>query len=359
MTRPVLSSVVLAVLAATVPSAPAGRAADPASRPGVRIEATDRQTVTATITYEARAADVAVTRWTAFLPEPPELPSQVRVRVTADPPGVVVTERSPLARPVRFIDVPVRDPRLGGRLMLKLQVEATLRTRRLVPLGPQARPPAVPPLPAAEKTAYLAPDPHADYDAPAFRDWLTARRLKRVKGETAPELAARVLDVLRSDFTYAYDPGADRRASRVCGRTTADCGGLSVLVVSVMRANGIPARLLVGRTALPPQPGSRPGSLEYDRPHARAEFFVPGVGWVPVDPVVALAEPSRPATDFVGYDPGDLLVLHVGTDLQLPFPDQVRPAGLLQLAPSVWAFGRGKGTISLAPASWDLTATPR
>jgi len=325
-----------------------------AQAPTHRIETTDHQTLTATITYGVQVGDFTVTRWSVFLPEPPELPSQTVRKVAADPTGKVVADASPLARPVRFIDLPVRDARPGAKLPLKLEVEATLRSRKLVPLEPGEKVPVVPALSAAEKKAYLAAGPRADFETPAFRDWLDAKRLRLVKRETAIDLAARILDVIRTDFTYAYDPKADRRASAVCGRKVADCGDMSLMFVAAMRANGIPARLLVGRTAMPPKPGSAPGSLEYDRPHARTEFHVPGVGWVPVDPAYANTETNRPVDEFVGHDPGDLLVLHVESDLKLPFPDQVRTADLLQLAPAVWVQGNGKAGLTFAPAGWDV-----
>jgi transglutaminase-like putative cysteine protease len=333
-----------------------GAAQSPA--PTHRIDAVDHQAVVATITYEVRAGDFTVTRWTAFLPEPPELPSQTGLKVRTEPVGKVVLDRSPLARPVRLIDQPVRDPKSGAKLALKLEVEATLRSRKLVPLKPGEKAPAVPALSAAEQKAYLATDGRADHESKAFRDWLDAKRLRLVKRETPIELAARILDVIRTDYQYAYEPAADRRASVVCGRKASDCGGMSLLFVAAMRANGVPARLLVGRTALPPKPGSTPGTLDYDRPHARAEFHVPGVGWVPVDPAYANLDTARPVADFVGHDPGDLLVLHLESDLKLPFPDQTRSADLLQLAPAVWVHGKGKTELTFAPAGWDLKATP-
>ena len=50
-----------------------------------RIEYADNQTIQASIGYEIRTVNFMVTRWTAFLPEPPELPSQVKVKTFAEP----------------------------------------------------------------------------------------------------------------------------------------------------------------------------------------------------------------------------------------------------------------------------------
>ncbi len=339
MIRPLLA--VLAVLL--------GDALAAAQAPTHRIVATNHQTVNATITYEVYATRFAVTRWMVFLPVPPELPSQTRVKATTEPVGKLAADRSPLARPVRFIDVPVPDPTPGARLRLRLEIEATLRSRKLVPLEPGEVPPAVPALTAAEAKFYLAADKRADYEAKPFRDWLDARKLRLAKGGSSIDLAGRILAVLRSDFEYGYDPAADRRASVVCGRKVADCGGMSYLFIATMRANGIPARLLVGRTAQPPKPGTSPGDLDFDRPHARPEFHVPGLGWVPADPTYANTNTGKPVGDFVGTDPGDLLVLHVEADLRLPYPDQVRTGELLQLGPGLWVHGKGKFDVAAAP----------
>jgi len=52
-----------------------------AQQPKFKIEAIDRQTVSATITYELTTTKFAVDRWMIFLPEPPELPSQGDAKV--------------------------------------------------------------------------------------------------------------------------------------------------------------------------------------------------------------------------------------------------------------------------------------
>jgi hypothetical protein len=346
--RHLLAVVALAVLAT----------AAPAQSPTHKIEYTDKQTVNATITYEIKATNFVVTRWIAFLPEPPVLPSQPRVKTTSRPAGKVVTEKSPLARPVRKIEVPVARPEPGSILTLRLDVEATLRSRRLVPLEPGEKPPAVKALTSAEKKNYLAAGGRTDFEAPAFREWLDAKKLQLGKGESPVDYAARVLAVLRADYEYSYDRHADRRASVVCGRAATDCGGLSCLFVAAMRANGVPARVLVGRNTEPRKPGSMPADVEYDRPHARVEFYLAGVGWVPVDPTYANRDRRKSVAEFVGYDPADLLVLHVETDLELPFPDQVRTADLLQLSAPFWADGRGKFDAAFGPSGWEVKTAP-
>jgi hypothetical protein len=329
-----------------------------AQAPLQKIEAADHQAVAATITYEIRTSDFTVTRWTAFLPEPPELPSQAKVKVAADPPGRLVSEKSPLARKVRMIDLPVAKPVPGAKLKLKLDVKATLRTRKLVPLAAGEKPSAVPALTPAEKKFYLAPSSQIDFDRADFGEWLDAKKLRREKAEPPLAYAARVLEVIRADYAYTFDPKQDKRAAAVCGAKATDCGGMSYVFAGAMRAADVPTRILVGRLAKPRMPDRSPMNLDHDQPHVRAEIHVAGLGWVPVDVAYANGDKGKPVAEFLGHDPGDLLVLHVDLDLKLPYPDRERTAVTLQVAPSYWTMGRGTFDGSYGPSGWALTVTP-
>jgi transglutaminase-like putative cysteine protease len=329
-----------------------------AQQPTHRIEATDRQKVSATITYELKTKTFAVSKWMLFLPEPPELPSQGVAKVTTAPVGKVVVDKSPIERKVRYIEVRVTDPVPGGGLVMTLEVEAVLRSRRLVELAGDEKPPVVAPLTDAERKYYLSATTHVDHGAKEVREWLDAKKLHPTRGEALIEFAARVMEVIRSDYRYNFDTTEEKRASVVCRARTTDCGGMSYLFVAALRANDIPARVLVGRQALPRKPDSAPTDTGHDRPHMRAEFFVAGVGWVPVDPALAHAFRNRPVSAFVGHDPGDVLVLHVDVDLQLPFPEKVRECQLLQLGPAYWTLGRGTFDGSFGPTGWDVKTSP-
>src|ERR1700684_2426242 len=90
-----------------------------AQAPKYKIQATDYQTVTATISYEIRTTKFAVDHWLVFMADPPELPSQSLLKSTCDPEAKIVTEKSLLARNVRFIDLTVEKPEPGSKLSLK------------------------------------------------------------------------------------------------------------------------------------------------------------------------------------------------------------------------------------------------
>ncbi|MCI0700289.1 MAG: transglutaminase family protein [Planctomycetia bacterium] len=329
-----------------------------AQQPAYKIESTDSQVVNATITYEIQTKNFAVSRWMIFLPEPPELPSQPKLKVIGNPAGKVVNEKSPLGRKVRFIDISVAKPAPGAKMPMKLEIESTLRARKLVELKPGEKPPVVPALTVREMRYYLSPTPRADFNAKAFQDWLDAKKLRRNKGENPLELAARVLNVLRADYKYHYDPNEDKRASVACKTNRTDCGGMTFVFVAAMRANDIPARALVGRFAKPRKPRSTASDPGFDQPHIRAELFLAEIGWVPVEPAFANAQRRRPVRDFIGNDSGDLLVLHIDTDLVLPFPDKNREVDLLQIGPYYWVTGNGKFDGAVGPNGWEVKTTP-
>src|SRR5207244_13017163 len=105
--------------------------------------------------------------------------------------------------------------------------------------------------------------------------------------------------------------GLDGRASPVCRAGTTDCGGLSVLFVTILRGNDIPARTLVGRWAQSSKAKDIVGDSPYYQTHVKAEFFAEGIGWVPADPASALSEKQGDRMRCLGRDPGNFLTMPV------------------------------------------------
>lgn len=60
-----------------------------------------------------------------------------------------------------------------------------------------------------------------------------------------------------------------------------NCNDIHALFISLARSLGIPARLILGQALEPPPPGEE--ACEACGYHCWAEFFAPGLGWVPVD----------------------------------------------------------------------------
>ena len=83
---------------------------------------------------------------------------------------------------------------------------------------------------------------------------------------------------LVSNYQYEY-PVRDRVASEMLRVKRGDCGQFSNLFVALCRSKGIPARAVVGTFV----------NEARMRPHVWAEFWIDGIGWIPVDPSIGQA----------------------------------------------------------------------
>jgi len=83
-----------------------------------------------------------------------------------------------------------------------------------------------------------------------------------------PDYARRCYDYVATSFTYAA-PHGHESLDDILAAGTGDCGCLSAVFVSLLRARGIPARHLVSRMP--------------DSGHAWADFYLERYGWIPVD----------------------------------------------------------------------------
>ena len=307
--------------------------------PGYKLVLTSAKKVHDELTFGMEAPRLVAEDWVVFAARLPELPGQVAVRSALLPGGQAGVDLSPLSRPILMARYPVQE---GGRvsgLTVKVEYDATLLCRKL-----ERREPGSPPGPAVEapspreRRAALEAGHHFDYEAPAFQRWLEDRTLHRKPGEGEVDFGRRVFLEIKEKFRDGRSDKMDRSASNVCQVGQSDGGGLSILFVSALRANGIPARVLVGRWALP----STAGRNAADEIHAKSEFFAAGVGWVPVDLGASfLFDKAKGGLDYFGVDKGDFLTLHVDTDVEF---DTIhfgpKTMETLQSA-SFWALGSG------------------
>ncbi len=135
--------------------------------------------------------------------------------------------------------------------------------------------------------------------------------------------------MIRKSYSYNYDPDEDktRQLSAKQKKPTAAGCGVSVLWRRCEPMTQFAARVLVGRLAKPREPGSDRGRgwSTTGRTFGGRELYVAGIGWVPVDPLLCKSCRGQPGHRFPSATTsGDLLVLHVDIDLQLPFPDKTR-----------------------------------
>jgi tetratricopeptide (TPR) repeat protein len=82
-----------------------------------------------------------------------------------------------------------------------------------------------------------------------------------------------------------------KSVDEILARGHAECRGYAMLFTALCRAAGVPARPVWGLKRVPPGQDKKFGDITS---HNWAEFYVPGCGWVPVDP-------QRPET--IGYLP--------------------------------------------------------
>jgi len=187
-------------------------------------------------------------------------------------------------------------------------------------------------LPSSERDEFLLPTAHIDWRTGALADWIRSRSLYKSPDENPVAFAWRVATALHDDFHYGNIGCPD--ADTVCRQRTGDCGGLSSVIVGVLRANGIPARLDVGFNV------KAPGSAVPDY-HARCEFFSKDAGgWIPIDGSGLTAQGPQWKYQF-GQDFGNHLSVMTDTDMQVDAGQFGEQSVILLQIPLQWASGSG------------------
>jgi transglutaminase-like putative cysteine protease len=283
------------------------------SASGYRLECKPVQRVKAVLDYGIDEPDGKVEEWYLYAPQAPALDRQRDVKTSFVPGGQPVEEFSPLKRTLLL-------SRVKGKpkgVQVQLIVEATLHSTRL---QPRSRGVAAAKLDLDAKLAalYTQSSETMKFKAKDFQEWLAHNKLKRGDKESDLRFARRAFQFLKQNFRYEYKPeGMDRHPSIVCKAGKSDCGGLSFLLVAVLRASGVPARPVVGRWAASEQPPAKKGEAPYSQTHVKAEFFARGIGWIPVDLSSGIIDDSRGEFAYFGNDDGDFVVMHVDTDFVL------------------------------------------
>lgn len=264
-----------------------------------KVTITASKNIRATVTSVYRYPNMVAREWWVAYPLPPEFDGQPAAR------GQIRIMDAPLAEPGRMSDESaLRQPLTtmhwfpdtidGGQgFTVEATYDLTINRRLLEPGEPTA---PVTRLTRAERSAFLAPSNHFDFTGPKFRAWLVKQDLKRKKDERDLDFAFRAMEAMVQTHVYRFELRSDRSASAVCKAGWSDCGGLATVYVSILRANGIPARCLSGR------------NLKPDGTHVRMEFYAEGVGWVPADPSLAIAR--RSANGGFGREPTDMVIMH-------------------------------------------------
>lgn len=318
------------------------------------LESGQAKPVTAILKLNIAAPALQALQWIVFNPAPPELPQQhltdVKIHIDdSSDAGQYVKELSPEHRYLLRSLVSAKNEKLFKKLGTRTTYQLTCTARELKP-GPAKA--AVAPLSAAERKLYTGANETENFGSAEFKAWLQNNGLIRRDSERDIEFAWRVFARIRKQYSYAYDANQDRHISVLCGQDATDCGGLSWLLVGALRANGIPARSLVGRwlkkDAEPDSAANGSGQC-----HVKSEFYANGVGWVPVEMSGAVSSKSVDPMNFFGKVDSNFVVFHIDTDLML---DTVW-FGISTLrnlqCPAFWVTGKGTVDGYTAQTIWQ------
>lgn len=321
------------------------------------LKSSETKRIEAELTYEIKMPKLQVREWIVYAPQAPELPGQIRVRTTLEPGGKPSFELSPERRPMMMTRIAGQNGR-ENEIIVHVKYQVTLLSRELAPLRKGRAGPAMTPLSEKDWQNNLEIGGEFDWKSEPVQRWVREHRLQRNKEESDIDFARRVFVAIRRSLTYEWKSEMNRHASAVCKAGKSDCGGLSMLLVTILRGNDIPARTLVGRWAQSSKPKELVGDLPYYQTHVKAEFFASGVGWVPVDVTTGLLEKKGDGLRCFGNDPGDFLVMHVNPQLRL---DSIhfgkKDVEWLQ-SPAYWVTGRGNIEPTETKEKWEVRKVP-
>jgi transglutaminase-like putative cysteine protease len=152
----------------------------------------------------------------------------------------------------------------------------------------------------------------------------TAEKLQQ--GKTNPyDTAKSIYNWVMQNLTYQEVNGL-KGAKFAWANRYGECGDYSALFCALCRADGIPARPVVGRWTTSYTSGASTADQGW---HVWAEFYLPGYGWLPVDPTEGQAYPK---TDYFGKLDNQRLIFHKDFSMVLePTPSFIgAQVGMLQ-----------------------------
>jgi ankyrin repeat protein len=277
------------------------------------------QIVTAKYTEEVREGTTAhPIAWSVFISVPPTLQAQKLIAselTIKSKEGLigssVQSESSGLMREYRQAMFPAGQSIYPDGFSEETVYSVQLFSRDLVP-GAVTDPNSVPSLTTAEEQQYLSPNSHIFWSKGPIHDWMIQRNLVKRDNEKAIAFAWRVSQSLHEDFDYGQSIWND--VNDVCLNRTGDCGGLSSVIIAVLRANGIPARLNLGIWAVS-STNDPVAPTDVPPVHARLEFYCRDAGgWIPIDGGGLVVWRANWKSAF-GHENGELLTTMIETDM--------------------------------------------
>lgn len=316
------------------------------------LDSKEAKRIVGVLNYSTRHPNFKADSWSVFIPVAPELSRQPRVKTSYTPDAKLQKDKS--GRAVAWANPAIKGD-LKNELKVRVTFEATLHERhlRLLKNGEKTRPAEE--LSPVDRKRYLAELGEIEFTTTGFTNWMEKQKLIRGEKETELDFARRVFLWIKQNCKYDYREEMDRTATKVCRAGESDCCGLSVLFVSTLRANQIPARILIGRWAKSSEDGEKLKGLPYHQTHVKAEFFVGNIGWIPVDPSSAILHDRQPdGLTFFGHDPGDFLTFHVDPHIEVD-SKLFGPQSFIGLqSPRWWVRGEGDLKPSTVTEKWEV-----
>lgn len=196
----------------------------------------------------------------------------------------------------------------AAQITSPFRIELKFHVKRLedrVALHPVQDPPLLP-----EGVArFLQPDRLIPIDGEIAR-----LSREQTLGVSSPlQKARKIYDYVIATMHYDHDGTGWGRGDAVwaCNAKHGNCTDFHSLFIGMARAAGIPARFEIGfPLALDAHAGTIPGY------HCWAEFFVNGIGWIPIDASQAWLDPSKKDYFFGALD-ANRVMFSLGRDIRL------------------------------------------
>lgn len=271
---------------------------------------------TGTLRFKVEGPSVEALQWVVFNPAPPDTDFQQFKGMTisidkSKESGQYVKEQSPEHRYIFRSLVSANESSLINKLSMRTTYSLAIAPGQLAS-GVSAV--TVAPLSDRQQALYTAASETINYRSADFQNWISSKGLVKRVNEGDMDFAWRAFAAIRRQFDYNYDREQDRHISKLCSASATDCGGVSWMLVGVLRANGIPARSVVGRW-LKNDPSPDNSENGYGQVHVKSEFFAKNVGWVPVEMSGAISDKFGDPLAYFGRFNGDFVVFHIDSDL--------------------------------------------
>ena len=164
-------------------------------------------------------------------------------------------------------------------------------------------------------------------------------------GETNPYLLAKKFyDYIIDHTQYKILGKGLNGAKYLLDNGVGECGDYSALFIALSRASGIPARPVVGYWAISGN----------DQTHVWAEFYLEGLGWIPVDATIGQQSKEKRAYYFGNMD-NQRVILSKGYNTALvPAGPDGYVAPILQV-PMWWYWGSGDASKISMNRNWSVS----